>query len=70
MPLALAYLPRFRTLLYASEQWMLATALDGHQWHTLELDTMTLSTFDVDTILDFTQEDVTFGLPAASRLPR
>ena len=60
MPLSVGYVPRLRTVFYASEGWMLDEALDGHQWQELEVDPMTLSTFDSDSVLDFTQVDVAF----------
>jgi len=60
MPLSVGYVPRLRTVFYASEDWMLDEVLDGHQWQELEVDPMTLSTFDADSVLDFTQVGVAF----------
>ena len=69
MPLSIAHIPRFRAVFYASEEWMLAQALDGHKWRMLEVDPMTLSTFEVDDLADFTQQDVTFKTPEATLWP-
>jgi len=70
MPLTIAHVPRLRVVFYASEQWMLAEALSGHDWQMLEMDPLTLSTFDVEALLDFTQQDVTFRTPEATLWPR
>lgn len=67
MPLSVAHVPKLRTVFYASEEWMLTQALDGHSWHMLEVDPMTLSTFEVENLTDFTQQDVTFKTPEAKR---
>ena len=60
MPLSVGCAPRLRTVFYASEGWMLDEALEGHQWQKLVIDPLTLSTFDTDSVLDFTQVDVAF----------
>ena len=67
MPLALAHVRRFLTIFYASEEWMLQTALEGHDWQALEFDPMTLATFHAESLLDFILEDVVFSLPGAKR---
>jgi len=70
MPLAVAHVPRLRAVFYASEDWMLAEALSDHDWRALEMDSLTLSTFHVESLLDFTQQDVTFRTPEATLWPR
>jgi len=70
MPLTAAHAPRLRAVFYASEEWMLAEALSGYDWQVLEMDPLTLSTFDVESLLDFTQEDVTFRTPEATLWPK
>ena len=67
MPLRAAHVPRLRAVFYASEAWMLRAALDGQRCQMLELDPFTLSTFDVDDVLDFTQQDVLFSIPESKR---
>jgi len=64
MPLSLAYVNRFCMMFYASEDWMLHEALDGHDWQGLELDPMTLSVFDGGDVLIFGPEDIVFQSPA------
>jgi glucosamine 6-phosphate synthetase-like amidotransferase/phosphosugar isomerase protein len=63
MPLHAAHVPRLRVVFYASEAWMLRTALDGHRHQMLGLDPFTLSTFDTRDVLDFSQQDVFFRTP-------
>jgi len=70
MPLTVAHVQRLRTVFYASEAWMLAEALSGHDWQMLEMDPLTLSTFDVEALLDFTQQDVSFKTPEATPWPK
>lgn len=60
MPLALGYVRPLRTMFYASEPWMLESALEGQQWECLALDPMTLATFDTTELLAFAQQDVAF----------
>ena len=69
MPLHAAHVPKLRAAFYASEPWMLDEALSGFSWRDLPLDPLTLSTFDTEDLLDFTQEDVSFRTPEATLWP-
>jgi len=64
MPLSAAYVPRLRTVFYASEEQMLDQVLEGLSWETLELDPFTLSILDSRCLLDLTQRDMSFRCPA------
>jgi len=66
MPLEATYVPRLRSVFYASEAWMLRAALDGQRREVLELDPFTLSTFLADDLLDFRQTDLAFITPNAA----
>ena len=70
MPLHAAHVPKLRAVFYASEEWMLDEALSGLSWRELPLDSLTISTFDVEALLDFSQEDVSFRIPEATPWPR
>ena len=63
MPLYAAHVPRLRAVFYASEAWMLRSALDGQRYKMLELEPFTLCTFDTRDVLDFAQQDVVFRTP-------
>jgi len=63
MPLHAAYVHRLRAVFYASETRMLRVALGGLSHKMLELAPFTLSSFDVQNLLDFTQRDVFFLAP-------
>jgi len=69
MPLHAAHVPKLRAVFYASEEWMLAETLTGCDWQALEVDPLTLSTFDVESLLDFSQKDVSFRTPEATLWP-
>jgi glucosamine 6-phosphate synthetase-like amidotransferase/phosphosugar isomerase protein len=66
-PLHADHVPRMRAVFYASEPWMLQTALQDLSHDPLQLDPFTLCTFDTRAVLDFTQTDVAFLSP---ELPR
>jgi glucosamine 6-phosphate synthetase-like amidotransferase/phosphosugar isomerase protein len=66
MPLSAVWVPRLRTVFYASEGWMLDEALAHLDRVQLEIEPMTLSFFDATAPLDFTQEDVAFRTPEAT----
>ncbi len=65
MPLDAAYAPKLRAVFYSSEAWMLRSVLERQPHRMLDLDPFTLSTFDANSLLDFTQQDVFFLSPAA-----
>jgi glucosamine 6-phosphate synthetase-like amidotransferase/phosphosugar isomerase protein len=67
MPLHAAHVPRMRAVLYASEPWMLQTALQDLSHEMLALDPFTLLTFDTADVLDFHQTDVFFRTPEVTR---
>ena len=69
MPLHTAHVPKLRAVFYASEAWMLSEALSGFPWGELHLDPLTFSAFNVEALLDFTQEDVSFRTPEAIPWP-
>jgi len=46
-PLHAAYVPRLRTLFYASERWMLPHALEGLKWQPVELPPFTVRALDM-----------------------
>lgn len=65
MPLDAAYAPKLRAIFYSSEAWMLRSVLAREPHRMLDLDPFTLSTFDANSLLDFTQQDVFFLSPSA-----
>ncbi|HPD18018.1 MAG TPA: glucosamine 6-phosphate synthetase [Planctomycetota bacterium] len=70
MPLDAAYARRLDAVFYASEAWMLPSVLAREPHRMLDLDPFTLSTFDVSSLLDFTQQDVFFLSPMRWTLSR
>ncbi|HUT36142.1 MAG TPA: glucosamine 6-phosphate synthetase [Planctomycetota bacterium] len=65
MPLHAAHVPGLRAIFFASEAWMLRSALDGQRHEMLDLAPFSLSTFETENVLDFTQREVFFLTPDA-----